>query len=509
MARRLGISTSYLNLVEHGRRPLTRKLLARFSRVLGIDADALAESGENRAAADLTEVLSDPAFAGQAIDPVEIAGAVAAWPVAGEAILRLYQAYRRQRDRIGELGEALRQHDALTNLHYEFRTLVTSIRSLAEILLDNPDLDPEQRRRFLGVVVEDSKRLVPLFGGVFDNNPLAGTAVAPDGSSSFEDVADFLQANRGYFAELEDAAEDVRRSVGVEHAATYERLESCLAREHGIASRIAPVEPGHAAGSRGAARDRLDIPETLSVEARTFAAAKRLAAERCPGVIAQCADMARWTSPAARSLAVDALTDYMAAAILMPYDLLMASAREFRHDIGRLQRRFGVGFEQVCRRLTALQRPGAKGVPFHIVKVDMAGNVIWRFGSSGFRVPRNGGTCPLWNVHAAFLAPEVTRAQLSRMPDGTVYFSVARASRAEEPEVIGSPRFSAIELGCDVSFAPSIAYADGLDLSDRAAAVPVGSTCRLCDRIDCSQRVLPPFRASAKAEPGEPAPVSR
>ncbi|MGH6928038.1 MAG: helix-turn-helix domain-containing protein, partial [Dongiaceae bacterium] len=396
----------------------------------------------------------------------------------------------------------------LANLHYEFRTLVTSIRSLAEILLDNPDLDLEQRRRFLGIVVEESKRLVPLFSGLFDPNPFARAPAAPDEASSFENVADFLQANRGYFADLEYAAEDARRSIGVDLAASYERLESCLAREHGIACRIAPVEPRHTMGSKDAAQGRLDIPETLSIEGRTFAAAKRLAAERCHGVIAQCADAARWASPAARSLALDALTEYLASAILMPYDLLLASAREFRHDIGRLQGRFGVGFEQVCRRLTALQRPGAKGVPFHIVKVDMAGNVIWRLGSSGFRVPRYGGTCPLWNVHAAFLAPEVTRAQISRMPDGTVYFSVARASRAEEPEMIGSPRFSAIELGCDVSFAPSIAYADGLDLSDRAAAVPVGSTCRLCDRIDCSQRALPPFRSSAKAEPGEPAAVS-
>jgi predicted transcriptional regulator len=129
-----------------------------------------------------------------------------------------------------------------------------------------------------------------------------------------------------------------------------------------------------------------------------------------------------------------------------------------------------------------------------MVKVDMAGNVTWRLGSAGVRVPRFGGVCPLWNVHAAFLAPGVTRAQLSRMPDGTSYFSFARAIGAEEPETAGSPRFFAIELGCDVSFARDIVYADGLALGASAAAVPVGTTCRLCERPGCAARVLPPLR---------------
>ena len=215
---------------------------------------------------------------------------------------------------------------------------------------------------------------------------------------------------------------------------------------------------------------------------------------RSGDVIERCADAVRWTSPEARAAAVSALADYVAAAILMPYDAFQRATRELRHDIERLQRRFGVGFEQVCRRLTTLQRTGARGVPFYIVKVDMAGNVTWRLGSAGVRVPRFGGVCPLWNVHAAFLAPGVTRAQLSRMPDGATYFSFARAVRAEEPEMAGSPRFSAIELGCDVSFARDIVYADGLELGAGAAAVPVGTTCRLCERVDCPARVLPPLR---------------
>ena len=36
-------------------------------------------------------------------------------------------------------------------------------------------------------------------------------------------------------------------------------------------------------------------------------------------------------------------------------------------------------------------------------------------------------------------------------------------------------------------------YADGLDLSSRDAAVPVGPSCRLCERMDCEQRAYPPL----------------
>src|SRR5262249_602315 len=208
-----------------------------------------------------------------------------------------------------------------------------------------------------------------------------------------EDVADFLLANGGYFAPLEQAAEEARGAFGSDEAAS----------------------PGR------------EIPEMLSLEARQLAAAKALAMARSRAIIPRGVDGARWATPEARAAAVLALADYVAAAMLMPYDAFFGAARELRHDVERLQRRFGVGFEQVCRRLTTLQRPGARGVPFYIVKVDMAGNVTWRLGSAGVRVPRFGGVRPLWNVHAAFLAPGVTRAQLSRMPDGTTYFSFARA----------------------------------------------------------------------------------
>jgi predicted transcriptional regulator len=51
----------------------------------------------------------------------------------------------------------------------------------------------------------------------------------------------------------------------------------------------------------------------------------------------------------------------------------------------------------------------------------------------------------------------------------------------------------AIELGCEAKHAAGIVYADGIDIDRAEAAVPVGVTCRLCERMDCRQRAFPPM----------------
>jgi predicted transcriptional regulator/transcriptional regulator with XRE-family HTH domain len=493
MARRLGLSASYLNLIEHGQRPLTTRLQAHLCDTLDVDPAELSDEEEAHLAADLAEVLSDSLFADRVVSRAEIRETVGGTPEIGRAMLALYRAYRSAREEVGDLGEALRNREVLAGINYELRTLLTSIRSFSEILRDNPGLDLEQRQRFLGIIITDSQRLLPLVGGLLDGH--AGEPAADGaGRPASEDVADLFQANAGYFAELEEVAEEIRRAVGVERACDYESLTACLAHDHGLAVRIVEHREGSRVGDwYDAAARRLDLSEMLAPESRCFRLARHLALLRSSEQVAGCLDGVRFSTPEARALAIDALGDYVADAVMMPYAAFLAAAREFRHDLDRLRRRFGVGLERVCRRLTTLQRPGAKGTPFHLVRVDMAGNVTWRFSASGLRIARFGGVCPLWNLHAAFLTPGLVRTQLSRMPDGLRYFSIARTLDREGPPARHPPRLSAIELGCEVSFAADITYADGLNLGD-GNAVPIGTTCRLCERSDCPERVLPPFR---------------
>jgi hypothetical protein len=506
MAKRLNMSASYLNLIEHDQRPLTLKLLLRLGEVFDVDLNAFSESEEGRIVTYLAEVLVDPVFRGRAITQDEIRDVVGASPDLGRAVLDLYRAYRSAQEEAGNLGEELRNREVLAGISYEFRDLVASIRSFAEILQDNPNLDVEQRRRFTSVILENSKRLVPLFSGLLNANPDGAAASAADARPPTEDVADFLQMHASYFPGLEDAAEEIRRAAGIDSVGEYERLASCLAREHGIIVRIEPADTGPLRSNPHIEHGRLGLPEMLSLDERSLAVARCLALVRSRDAIARCADAVRWASAEARDLVLSALAEYVAGAVLMPYERFQAAAREFRYDLDRLQRRFCVGVEQVCRRLTSLQRPGARGIPFHLLKVDMAGNVLSRFSASGIRIPRYGGVCSLWNVHAAFLSPGMTRAQVSRMPDGTSYFSIARTLPGEGSGMMRSHQLTAIELGCEASLAADIVYADGLDLRDVSAATPIGPTCRLCERSDCRHRVLPPFRRPGGMEPGAPPP---
>ena len=134
-------------------------------------------------------------------------------------------------------------------------------------------------------------------------------------------------------------------------------------------------------------------------------------------------------------------------------------------------------------------------MPFHFVRVDIAGNISKRFSGTGIRFARFSGSCPRWDVHAAFLTPGRVRTQLSKMPDGTAYFCVARTIRKSRGFGSGD-MLMAVGIGCSVRDAQRLVYADGYDLDNLDAAVPIGTTCRLCERTDCDQRAFPALQNS-------------
>jgi predicted transcriptional regulator len=176
----------------------------------------------------------------------------------------------------------------------------------------------------------------------------------------------------------------------------------------------------------------------------------------------------------------------------MPYAPFLEAAQDVRYDIELLGHRFRTSYEQVCHRLTTLSRPGAEGVPVHMVRIDVAGNISKRFSNSGFRFARFSGACPRWNEHAAFLTPSMVRVQLSEMPDGTRYFSVARTVRDNSGGFHAAHALHAVGIGCEVRYAKELVYADGIDL-DTQSANPIGVACRVCERLDCEQRAFPPL----------------
>ncbi|HEY9037694.1 MAG TPA: short-chain fatty acyl-CoA regulator family protein [Roseovarius sp.] len=212
-------------------------------------------------------------------------------------------------------------------------------------------------------------------------------------------------------------------------------------------------------------------------------------------------DLARFQSSEARGIAKIGLANYYAGAALMPYTAFLQAARDCRHDLEILAHRFGASIEQVCHRLSTLQRPGAKGIPFFFVRVDQAGTITKRHSATRMQFARYGGACPLWNVHRAFETPGRFLRQLAETPDGVRYINLAR-DVSKPGGHFGAPvRRFAIALGCEVKHAPALVYADTLDLTSPAAFEPIGISCRICERTDCHQRSIPPLERRLTIRP--------
>ena len=175
------------------------------------------------------------------------------------------------------------------------------------------------------------------------------------------------------------------------------------------------------------------------------------------------------------------LANYAAGAIMMPYGRFLASAEEYRYSIDRLCGEFGANVEQVAHRFTTLNRPGARGVPFFMLRVDPAGNISKRYAGENFPFSRFGGTCPRWNMHAAFQAHGQVVTQIIETPDGQRYFTVARTiERPIKTELSSGAAGDRARLR-HPPCAQALSCADVYDLA-KAPATPVGPACAICPR---------------------------
>ncbi|MBC7147174.1 MAG: DUF2083 domain-containing protein [Thioclava marina] len=212
-------------------------------------------------------------------------------------------------------------------------------------------------------------------------------------------------------------------------------------------------------------------------------------------------DLARFQSDTARAIAKIGLANYFAGAALLPYRPFLEAAQDTRHDLERLCDIFTASTEQVAHRLSTLQRPGAKGIPFFFVRVDQAGTITKRHSATRLQFARFGGACPLWNVHQAFETPTKFLRQLAETPDGVRYLCLARDVSKSGGSFTAPVRRYAICLGCEVSHAKGLVYADDMELGNPKAYQPIGISCRICERKDCHQRSVPPLERRLRVDP--------
>ncbi|QYK43069.1 MAG: DUF2083 domain-containing protein [Paracoccaceae bacterium] len=244
---------------------------------------------------------------------------------------------------------------------------------------------------------------------------------------------------------------------------------------------------------------RLHLPARAHPATRAFQLLHQVALATQAPLIEATLDLAQFRSDEARAIARIGLANYFAGAALMPYRRFQEAAEETRHDLERLADAFGASIEQVAHRLSTLQRPGAKGVPFFFVRVDQAGTITKRHSATRLQFARFGGACPLWNVHQAFETPGRFLRQLAETPDGVRYLCLAR-DVSKPAGAWGAPvRRYAIGLGCEIAHAGRLVYADGMDLRGRFE--PIGISCRICERPGCHQRSVPPLERRLRVDP--------
>ncbi|MQY42825.1 ImmA/IrrE family metallo-endopeptidase [Epibacterium sp. SM1969] len=307
-------------------------------------------------------------------------------------------------------------------------------------------------------------------------------------ASPWEEVRDFFHYCDNYIDAVDHAAEHF--SLGANSPSEIRTRAIEALEQLGV-----QVELGDMEGVRryDEKQKLLQLSQLSPPETQVFQLLMQLALLRRNDLLEATLDFARFQSEEARAIAKIGLANYFAGAALMPYARFLAQAQEDRHDLERLSTRFGASIEQVAHRLSTLQRPGAKGVPFFFVRVDQAGTITKRHSATRLQFARFGGACPLWNVHRAFETPGQFLRQLATTPDGVRYISLAR-DVSKSSGRFGAPlRRYAIALGCEVKHAGLLVYADGMDVANSNAYEPIGISCRICERRTCHQRSVPPL----------------
>ena len=437
-ADRLGLSPSYLSQIETNQRPVTARVLIALTRGFGVDPAEFDADDESRLIADLKEASADLALGATAPTLAEIKLAAATTPDLARQFLALHRAYRSLDQRLKTLDENLALHA-----------------------------------------------------------PEAAEAVLP-----YEEVRDFFHYRNNYVDELDRAAETLAEQLGIGLGTSpVVLLEAALDERHGVRSVRSSATAGDLLRRFDPTTRTLTLERDLPEPTRIFQLAVQLAelsfAEPIAGILAT----SGLKSKSAMDVARVGLANYAAGALLMPYRQFAAAAAELRHDIEQLQRRYAASFEQVCHRLSTLQRPGARGVPFYFVRVDQAGNITKRHSATRFQFARFGGACPLWNVHEAFAQPGRILVQIAEMPDGARYLCIGRSIVKRSGSYLRPNRHYALGIGCEVSYADQLVYSTGLPLA--GPAVPIGISCRICERTDCPQRAFPPIDRGLVVPPNE------
>ena len=368
-----------------------------------------------------------------------------------------------------------------------------------------PDLDE------LRSALEQSPNLVKGFVNIFNayrsygerlaaqTEALAG---ADDSSLGVEhSVHDFFRGSNNYFGALELEAEKFSKLTLEDRGETYTALRSHLSKNCGIEVIQTRDELlGSSLRYLDRQNKQLLLSDALDHYNKVFQLAHMIALIEYPDLLTEQLPKKLLENEHAASRCRIELANYFAAALLMPYAEFLQEAVNCKYDIERIAARFSVSYEQVCHRLTTMQRPGSRGIPFFFLRVDRGGNVSKRFNVTPIQLARFGGACPKLDVHYCFRVPGRILSQVVEMPDHSQYLTVNRTVDRAAIRFSTEDNRLALSLGCPIEYAPELIYWNKSDSLSARSATEIGVNCRLCPRHNCAQRSHDPFHSTLELD---------
>ena len=239
-------------------------------------------------------------------------------------------------------------------------------------------------------------------------------------------VRDYIQQHRNHYPALEEAAETLGGALS-DPLSMAEPMRRRLKDAWGISASVVPqAELGNVSQLYDPDRRQFIMSSQLRAENRTFALAYQLALVEFAAVIER--------------MVVEAAPPddgHPPAAAHEPRQLCGRGDHDALRPLPRQRRAVPLFDRPAVRRIWRQRRAGGApaddpepagraGVPFFMLRVDPAGNISKRYAGENFPFSRFGGTCPRWNLHAAFQTAGQAVTQLIETPDGQRYFTVAR-----------------------------------------------------------------------------------
>ena len=432
IANALGVSASYVNLIERNQRSASLKFLIGLSDSFGLNWRELTNSDTGQLLSELRQITKDPVFGDCVPDIEELRSAIDGAPNLVSGMINVFNAYRSYGEQLAE------QNEVMSNFN--------------------------------------------------------------DSSMSIEQsVYDFFRNNNNHFPELESCADQCYIQNIPDRQELYGALRTHIKENLAIdVKQVRNEVLGSSLRYYDQEKRQIILSDGLDHNNRIFQLAHMIALIEFHELLdAQLPKQILENESAAARCRVE-LANYFAAAMMMPYEEFLSEAVLSKYDIDRLASHFSVSYEQVCHRMTTMQRPGKRGIPFFFLRIDRGGNVSKRINVTPAQLARYGGACPRLDVHYCFRVPGRIMTQIVEMPDRSRYLTVNRTVDRPSIHYTTEDKRLAVSIGCPVEHLHETVYGSEINMNAARAVTEVGVNCRLCSRRNCEQRAHDPFYLDLK-----------